>query len=261
MTQMGTYTCKAVSKTTTKTSSVNISIAELFPKPHLQSNINDSSINEGDLLSLSCSVPGLSLEASNKASFYLQKDKGPRKTMGKGGKYSKKAMERDSGLYACEVKISNITKRSNTVQIDVYVPVKNVNFAIHPSSGKVDEGTVLALVCSVEGGSLPIEFQFYVNKGSRDILLHNITRDDSESTFIIPSFSKSEDGIYFCKVSNRANHTIWSHSLSLTAVFSAWKKGIIGVFVIFLILAILALMFCLCLNKKKKGHSRVPTSE
>ncbi|KAM4663575.1 platelet endothelial cell adhesion molecule-like [Discoglossus pictus] len=151
MNQTGNYTCKAETKKTTKNNNAYIFVEELFSRPLLRSNDNTSSINEGDPISLSCSVPGLPHDVSNNLSYYLQKNEGPREPMNKGGKYNKTAMEIDSGHYVCEVTISNITKRSNKMDIKVHALFARPCLQSNINDSDINEGDTLSLSCSVPG--------------------------------------------------------------------------------------------------------------
>ncbi|XP_075034078.1 platelet endothelial cell adhesion molecule isoform X2 [Mixophyes fleayi] len=346
---MGNYTCKAEGQRVSKSSSVIIKVAELFPRPRLtmQNYSKNPFINEGDKLSLECSVSDLPPEVSNKLEYYFIVNKGVKRLVKKGEKFNLTAKE--SGVYLCELTISNITKTSDSVQIQVYapvtklhlkqiikdnrmvvpgdtlelscrsqsgtppityslyrgkkhlqtkflekmearflvnvtkpndsgqyqcqafnrneksnessnivnitviIPVEDVNLTIIPTNGEVEEGAELTLICNVKNGTLPINFQFYVKKGS-EILLHNVTKNDQPHTsFEVPSFSKTGDGAYFCVASNRANKSIKSTFMEVKAILATWKKGIIGSFIFLIIVAAVAIVLYFYLDKKKKG--------
>ncbi|XP_075436063.1 platelet endothelial cell adhesion molecule isoform X2 [Ascaphus truei] len=343
---MGNYTCKAESRKTAKTSSISITVTELFSRPRLLSNVKE--LDEGNVLAMSCSVPGLSRNASGSQSYYLRKGKGHGKLMNTGGKYDKKAAEYDTGVYVCEVTISNITKRSDPLFIKVYAPVsmpvlthltqhtgmvvlgqtlelscmsqkgtlpitytlvrkteqlgrinvyvnesavfkvnvteprvldgyqclatnkntfsnqtsvmvnitvitpvRNMTLIVIPSNGEVEDGRELSLVCKVENGSFPIEFQFF--KHGRDRSLHSVTVNGFSAAWQCLSFGKHEEGSYFCKASNRANRTIESTPVTVKAVLATWKKGVIGGFVMSILLVGAAVLLYFYLDKKKKG--------
>ncbi|KAM4691161.1 platelet endothelial cell adhesion molecule-like [Rhinophrynus dorsalis] len=346
----GTYTCKAESKRISKISSVSITVTELFPRPSLHMNIKSSRINEGSVLSLACSVTGLSHEASNNQTFYLVKDNGVKIQMNQGGKYSRKVVEGDTGEYVCEVTISRIRKTSDPVNIKVYAPVStpvlthqnqssstaalgdsiqlkcesqrgtlpityvlfrgsvplgsierndkkpavfkvnvtkptdaeqyrcqasngntagtrysnpinitvitpvtNISLLVIPANGEVEEGQELSLVCSVQNGTLPIDIHFYMRKGS-DVLLKRFTVNQSRSAEMqVKSFSSQEDGSYYCTATNGARQALSSYSAPVKAVLARWKKGLIGTFVFFIIVAAIGIAVYLYLDKRKKG--------
>ncbi|XP_053308769.1 platelet endothelial cell adhesion molecule [Spea bombifrons] len=347
---MGQYTCKAELRKASKSSSIFVAVTELFPRPRLHANVRNLNLNEGDILPLSCAVPGLKWDVLSNQSFYLLKNKDFRKQMNIGGKYSTAVKEADTGSYTCEITMSNITKTSDpvhvkvhapvskpvlahessghrmvvlgdtielscwshngtlpityslfrgtellgmvevtskkpavfkvnvtksqdlvmyrclaanrntrynhssdTINIPVITPVKGVQFVTIPNDGDVQEGTELSLVCSVEGGTFPIEFHFYVKKG-KDLVLKNATSVyKHHAEYVVSPFNKEEDGSYFCKASNRAQHSLQSHAVAMKAVLANWKKGVIGSFVIFIIVAVIIISLYFYLNKKKKG--------
>uniref|UniRef100_A0A8C5WLK8 Platelet endothelial cell adhesion molecule n=1 Tax=Leptobrachium leishanense TaxID=445787 RepID=A0A8C5WLK8_9ANUR len=353
---MGNYTCKAELKKAWKSSSVSIAIAELFARPRLTVKTVRNEMNEGDRLSLLCAVPGLSPEAAKNQNFYLLHGRKVKRQMKIGDTYETMVIEADSGSYVCEVMISNITKTSEPIILNVYAPVSKpvltqlqVNatkvvlgdtltlscfsaggtrpvtyylyrgtervssrmsarkapeiFTVNvtksdgagnyycqaanrntrskekqfsniinvtvitpvtdlqlvtiPALGTVEEGSELLLLCSVGGGSFPIDFHFYLKKAGARRLLH-ITRIDSNYTsYVIPSFNKEEDGGYYCTASNMAGQQLSSEPVTMKAVLATWKKGILSAFIVFIIFAVIAIAVYFYLDKKRKGR-RIP---
>ncbi|KAM8945729.1 platelet endothelial cell adhesion molecule-like [Pelodytes ibericus] len=349
---MGNYTCKAELGKAWKISSVYVTVAELFSRPDLYVNVTDSNINEEDILSLTCVVPGLSQEDSNNQTFYLLRNKGARKQMNIGGKYSMAVKERDTGAYVCEVTISSITKTSVPVNVKVHAPVSKpvltqhtsshrmvvlgdmldlmcvshngtfpINYTLYrgdeqlskvvmsikspaifkvnvtkphdlvmyrckasnkntriqfqfsdtinitvitpvrgtvlltiPGTGTVEEGEPLDLVCSVENGTFPIEFKFYVKKGKEATLLNVTNTYKNHTYYTVSSFNKDKDGMYYCTASNRARQNIKSNPVAVKAVLANWKKGIIISFVVFIIVAVISISLYFYLDKKRKGR-------
>ncbi|XP_073435878.1 platelet endothelial cell adhesion molecule isoform X2 [Dendrobates tinctorius] len=350
---MGNYTCKVESKRTSKSSSAKIDIAELFPRPllTLKRSSKNEFINENDNIELKCSVTGLPAGASDRLEYRFIERRQKRKSTRKGGKFTMTAIEKYSGSYVCQVTIANITKESESLDLQIYAPVKNpvlthimrsnktvvlgdtleltckiqsgtppityslvrgkdllekqiiygdkearflvnsssshdlgqyscqatnrntqstgkysnivnvtviipistAHLKIIPSDGDVEEGSNLTLVCQVEVGTLPITFLFYRKKGN-EVLLQNVTETQKQhSIHHLPRFSKQEDGNYFCAASNRAQKEVRSQTKEARAVLATWKKGLIGSFVLLIVLAATAICAYLHMDKKKRG--------
>ncbi|KAM3921973.1 platelet endothelial cell adhesion molecule [Leptodactylus fuscus] len=162
----------------------------------------------------------------------------------------------DLGQYMCEASNRNTEKRgrySNMVNVTVIIPISSVDLTMIPPNGNVEEGSQLSLICTVKEGTLPITYQFYRKKGS-DILLKNETNTNKLHTiYEVKTFSKQEDGAYFCVASNRAHKEVRSSPIEARAVLAKWKKAVIGMFVCLIIVAAIAICVYLHMDKKKKG--------
>ncbi|XP_053564058.1 platelet endothelial cell adhesion molecule isoform X2 [Bombina bombina] len=195
--QMGNYTCKAELNSIMKTANVYIHVTELFPKPRLNSSIQSSDINEGSILSFSCFVPGF----AHNESYYLLRNKATRIVMNKDGQYSIRAMENNAGSYVCEVTISNITKKSNSINVTVYAPVsKPVLTHINKSNRMVVLGQTLELSCKSEHGTHPINYSL----SREDENLGKIEVYKNEAAVFKVNVTKQHDlRQYTCKAENR----------------------------------------------------------
>ncbi|XP_073516412.1 platelet endothelial cell adhesion molecule isoform X2 [Phyllobates terribilis] len=167
----------------------------------------------------------------------------------------------DLGQYSCQASNRNTQstgKYSNIVNVTVIIPISSTHLKIIPSDGDVEEGSNLTLVCRVEVGTLPINFLFFRKKGS-EILLQNVTETQNQySVHYLPNFSKQEDGAYYCAASNRAQKEVRSQTKEARAVLATWKKGVIGTFVLLIVLAATAICAYLHMDKKKKGKDITP---
>ncbi|XP_066443587.1 platelet endothelial cell adhesion molecule-like isoform X4 [Eleutherodactylus coqui] len=346
---MGEYTCTVESERTSKSRSIKIDIAELFARPNLTLSSKKQYINEGDYISLKCSVAGLATNVSRSLAYKFILN-GVKTFKREGGKFSLSATENYSGSYVCQVTVSNITKVSEPLHIQAYAPVKNlvltymsnnktvvlgdtleltckcesgtppityslfqgnqtlgqktmqgnmearflvnsskshdlgqyrckatnrntqhtgkysnivnvtiiipissVDLEIIPSSGNVEEGSELSLICRVKDGTLPINFKFYKMKGNKFPLRNVTEREKLYAVYELPTFSKQGDGTYICVASNGAHKEVRSNSKDAKAVLATWKKGVIGTFVTLIILAAIAICAYMHMDKKRKG--------
>ncbi|XP_071968903.1 platelet endothelial cell adhesion molecule isoform X2 [Engystomops pustulosus] len=170
----------------------------------------------------------------------------------------------DLGQYRCRATNRNTKssgKYSNTVNVTVIVPVSAVQLTMIPPDGDVEEGAQLALVCRAQDGTLPITFQFYRRRGN-ELLLHNVSEAAARhASHTVQLFSKQEDGAYFCAASNRAHKEVRSSSSEARAVLATWKKAVIGIFVILVILAAIAICIYLHTDKKKKKGTDISSEK
>lgn len=206
---MGNYTCKAESEKTSKSSSVKIDIAELFPRPHLtlERRRKNPYIQENEDITLKCSV-NVSDPETLLYKFIL--NEGEKQFGRKGGKFFITASTRYSGSYVCQVTILDITKKSDPLDVHVYAPVKNpVLTHIMRSNKTVVLGDTLELTCKCQSGTPPITYSLL--RGNE--LLETKTMDgDKEAQFLVNS-SKSHDlGQYKCQATNRNTQSTGKYS-------------------------------------------------
>ncbi|XP_063312225.1 platelet endothelial cell adhesion molecule isoform X1 [Pelobates fuscus] len=212
--EMGDYTCKAETKKTWKSSSVFITIAELFARPRLSVHGKDN-LNEGDRLSLMCEVPGLSSNVSKNQNFYLLNKNFRQKMV--LGKHSTTVKEKDSGSYLCEVTISNITKRSDPVNIRVHAAVsKPILTQSQNNNRMVVAGETLILNCICSSGTLPITYSLY--RGGQ--FVGRVNKTDKAPAVFMVNVTKSDDlGEYRCHAANRNTlSNQFSDSINITVI-------------------------------------------
>ncbi|XP_069807842.1 platelet endothelial cell adhesion molecule isoform X2 [Dendropsophus ebraccatus] len=198
---MGNYTCKVESIRTSKSSSSTITIIELFSRPKLtlQRGSKNQFIQEEETIVLQCLVEGLAPKDANNLDYKFLG--AGRIFTRKGGRFYMTAAERYSGSYVCEVTISNITKQSEPLDVQIYAPVKNpVLTHIMRSNKTVVLGDELELTCKVQSGTPPITYSLLRGNGT---LTQTIINEDTEARFVVKS-SKSHDlGQYRCQATNR----------------------------------------------------------
>lgn len=203
---MGNYTCKAESDTVSKTSSMYISVAELFSRPRLVASSTD--ISEGGVLSLSCFIAGQNQTLLN---FFLEKDRTSRIPMKQYGKFSKKAEEKDSGSYVCGVTMQNITKISSAVRILVYAAVSRPDLTLDSPGSDVVVGQAFRLACKSKRGTPPIQYALF--RGNDSLGRINVT-DNATAVFQVYPTTSHTSGEYRCEAKNK-NKAPWTKSLAL----------------------------------------------
>ncbi|XP_041812676.1 platelet endothelial cell adhesion molecule isoform X2 [Chelmon rostratus] len=125
---------------------------------------------------------------------------------------------------------------------NIIEPVSRPVLSLRPSMGDVSEGQDVTLVCSVQRGTLPISFTWYHTQ--TEDALHSQTSKKLEGSYRIKDVRGEHQGKYYCVCTNPANETQQSYPMAITVKMAGWKKGLIAVFCILLILAlILVLIF------------------
>uniref|UniRef100_A0A803JFB0 Platelet and endothelial cell adhesion molecule 1 n=1 Tax=Xenopus tropicalis TaxID=8364 RepID=A0A803JFB0_XENTR len=164
--------------------------------------------------------------------------------------------QQNSGQYRCRAYNlhSSSLGFSNTVNITVISPITEVTLTTIPQSGTVEEGKELSLVCAVKNGSLPIDFHFLVKRGKESVLHSSMDKSVFHSETQIKSFSANDDGSYFCRATNGAHQTVDSNLVHVKAVLATWKKGLIITFVVFILIAAVAICSYFYTERKKKGR-------
>nr|XP_046272024.1 platelet endothelial cell adhesion molecule isoform X2 [Scatophagus argus] len=120
---------------------------------------------------------------------------------------------------------------------NVIEPVSKPVLNMLPSMGDVSEGQDVTLVCSVQRGSFPISFTWY--HAEKEGALTSQTARKLEASYRITNVREKHKGRYYCVSNNPANETKQSHTVMIGVKLAGWKKGLITVFCILLILALI----------------------
>uniref|UniRef100_A0A8C8RDS0 Platelet endothelial cell adhesion molecule n=1 Tax=Pelusios castaneus TaxID=367368 RepID=A0A8C8RDS0_9SAUR len=210
----GNYTCKVELGSVSKTSSLNVVVAELFAKPILTSSSTE--VDENESLSLWCHINDY-INDSSKANFSIIKRPPENGTLLKtSSNFTIKAQVNDSGSYVCRAKIKGITKESDPVRITVYAPVSNPDLSVDNSFTEVVLGKTLLLRCQSMFGTPPINYTLF--RGNRRI--HTITVFNNTYAEFKDIQTKFDDlGEYICEASNCHSHAKRrSQGLNITVI-------------------------------------------
>lgn len=80
--------------------------------------------------------------------------------------------------------------------------------------GDVAEGQEMTLVCSVQGGSLPVSFAWYHAK-KEPVYITSVTVNKLEAAHKIANVRSDQQGGYYCVSSNAANETRQSPTVTI----------------------------------------------
>ncbi|XP_038552628.1 platelet endothelial cell adhesion molecule isoform X1 [Micropterus salmoides] len=123
--------------------------------------------------------------------------------------------------------------RSTKIIEPVSIPV----LTLQPSSNDISEGQGVTLVCSVQRGTLPISFTWYHTEGEGP--LESKTPNTLEGAYRIISVRQKDQGGYYCVSTNPANETQQSPTVMIGVKMAGWKKGLLAIICILLILALI----------------------
>lgn len=84
---------------------------------------------------------------------------------------------------------------------------------ILPNMGDVTEGQDVTLVCSVDRGTLPIDFSWHHTKEEGALTSQN--SDQLEASFKIPNVQAKHQGAYYCMSTNPAREIKQSQRVTI----------------------------------------------
>ncbi|XP_034645628.1 platelet endothelial cell adhesion molecule isoform X3 [Trachemys scripta elegans] len=206
----GNYTCKVELGRVSKTTSMNIVVAELFAKPILTPSLTD--LDENARLSLWCHING-----SPKANFSIIKRPPENGILLKTfSNFTIRAQVNDTGSYVCRAEIKGIIKESNPVQITVYAPVSEPVLSVASPSTEMVLGETLLLRCQSMSGTPPINYTLF----RENRLIHTITVfNNTYAEFRDRQTKLNNLREYRCEASNRhSNAKRSSYKMNITVI-------------------------------------------
>ncbi|XP_031718065.1 platelet endothelial cell adhesion molecule isoform X2 [Anarrhichthys ocellatus] len=135
-------------------------------------------------------------------------------------------------------------------------PVSRPVLIVQPGAGDVSEGQDVTLVCSVQRGTLPISFTWFHTETE----VFSQTSNNLKESYSISNVRGEHRGEYYCVGNNPANVTKQSLTVMIGVKMAGWKKGLIAVFVL-CILLILALILIMALKRRLLLFKRKRTGE
>lgn len=128
-----------------------------------------------------------------------------------------------------------LLKWSNIIE-----PVSKPHLTTEPRMEDISEGYNMTLVCSVQSGSFPINFTWYSTR--KGFLDYKISWKLKES-HSISNVKGDHAGGYYCQCTNPANETKRSAIIIIGVKMAGWKKGLIAVFCLLFLMAIVLFLF------------------
>ncbi|XP_058925687.1 Fc receptor-like protein 5 [Kogia breviceps] len=198
----GKYHCIGVKEDDqlVSSNSVKIEVQELFPSPVLRASSMQPT--EGGAVTLTCETQLSPQRPDVQLQFHFFRDK---RLLGSSWRsppeyWISTIWREDSGFYWCQARsmTPSVQKQSQKLQIQVKKVVPDIR--IYPRPKLVFEGQELVLICSVNGvpGSITVSWYRKFKKLRTERKLHS----SSKTEFKIPVVKNSDDGEYYCVVSN-----------------------------------------------------------
>ncbi|XP_013358677.1 PREDICTED: platelet endothelial cell adhesion molecule isoform X2 [Chinchilla lanigera] len=257
----GTYTCTAgVGKVVKKSNAVQITVCGNISTPRILHHPK-SEIIKGQAVTVSCH----SRNGTSPITYYLLRGSDVLENITKAS--DKPAEFRDSPTKDAEYKCvadnchSHPAVSSEVLSIKVIAPVYQVKLTILRNP-EVESGKEIVLQCSVNEGTGPITYRFY--KVGEPNPFHQTTSNDTRVIWYKEQASKEQEGQYYCVASNRASFTAGStqsNTLMVKVFLASWKKVLIAVLVIGMVIATLIVgARCYVLRKAKAKQMPVEMS-
>ncbi|XP_053147944.1 platelet endothelial cell adhesion molecule-like isoform X2 [Hemicordylus capensis] len=203
----GNYTCKVELESVSKTSAVNIVVAELFPKPILNYG-NKTNMDENSRLIIECQVASpLPINIS------IMKDN---TVVANSSVHFTKAHLSDSGTYVCRAETKGISKESDPVRLSVHAPVSRpILWAAYKSTKVAVLGQVFTLHCYSRLGTLPIQYTLYRGETFvKDV----VVSQNRSARFYEEAKDERVQGEYKCGARNGHSRQERSHGLNITVI-------------------------------------------
>ncbi|KAB0367051.1 hypothetical protein FD755_020375 [Muntiacus reevesi] len=257
----GSYTCVAgVGRVVKKSNTVQITVCEMLSKPRIFHD-SRSEVIKGQTIEVSCqSINGT-------APIFYQLSDASKPVANQSVGSNEPAIFRDKPMKDVEYWCSADNCHSHTkmfsevLRVKVIAPVDEAQLSILLKE-EVESGKPIVLRCSVKEGSGPITYKFY--KGKETKPFYEETSNATQVLWHVPTASKEHEGQYYCTASNRANlskHVSPSNTLNVRVYLAPWKKGLIAVVVIGVIIATLVFgARCYFLKKAKAKQMPVEMS-
>ncbi|XP_068193167.1 platelet endothelial cell adhesion molecule isoform X2 [Antennarius striatus] len=148
----------------------------------------------------------------------------------------------DLNNFLCHAKNSqHRTTKTESGQLgrstNIIEPVSKPVLRVLPNMGDVSEGQDVTLMCSVQRGTPPISFSWY--RTNKKDALASQTSMNLEGSHSISSIAGEQQGEYYCMSTNPADEAKQSYIVIIGVKMAGWKKGLIAVFCILLLLALI----------------------
>lgn len=236
----GNYTCVAsMGKVIKKSNEVLITVCEKLSTPRIFYD-SKSEVIKGQTIEVHCQ----SITGTAPISYHLLKANNilENYTVGSNEPAVFKDNPTEDTEYQCLADNCHSSPKmmSEPLVVAVIAPVVEVKLTIL-NNKQVESGADLVLRCFVNKASGPITYKFYREEDVRPF--HVITLNETQAIWYKTQAGMEQGGQYYCTASNRANpakNIPQSNLLTVRVFLAPWKKGVIAVVVLAVIIAILA---------------------
>ncbi|KAM7054294.1 Fc receptor-like protein 2 [Molossus nigricans] len=217
----GSYYCKAdrtwflFVDTTEETTSVRLTVQELFPAPRL--TVRPLLPTEGNSVTLSCDTRLAPDRSRTQLRYSFFRDGHALKSGWSSSEFGISALwKEDSGYYSCEAMTAtrSVSRRSLQSHVEVQrIPVSGVLLETQPPGGQAFEGNRLVLVCSVAEGTGEITFSWHREDTGESLGSKSQRSQRSELDILV--IGESHAGGYYCTAKND-DDLIQSEAVNIT---------------------------------------------
>ncbi|XP_050968140.1 platelet endothelial cell adhesion molecule [Labeo rohita] len=208
----GEYECISHLGEVDKSSTINITVKELFSMPVL--SIHPAEVFEGERFNITCQIHSFASERIQRGdiSYSILRDKTPVINSGIAGKAS-------NGEYICIAKAKGIVKESRKVLIKAKVPVSKPEITV---DGPVIVNKTFWILCNSENGSLPIIFS--LKKNNTILNRAEVSSINKTARFSAMISTPSDISSYMCEAENNGQVSIkMSGRLDVTVIVPVEK--------------------------------------
>ncbi|XP_075048118.1 Fc receptor-like protein 2 [Mixophyes fleayi] len=247
----GNYTCDVRTSTDNvrkRSSMLSVRIKALFTTPKLRNN--QSSVTEGDDMTLTCDTTRTSATTELQFAFYRDGRNVQEFSVSDTYRVPSAQLE-DSGNYTCEVRTisGSVRKRSNVLYIQIEELFTYPEMKMVPNT--INEGDDMTLTCDTTPAPLrdttELEFAFY-----RDG--RNVQEFSVSDTYRVPSAQLEDSGDYTCDV-RTSNDRMRRMSAVLSIQIEAYT--IQNIIILVLSGCVLVVAVCLIIYHNKPQHEAV----
>ncbi|XP_051996677.1 platelet endothelial cell adhesion molecule isoform X3 [Xyrauchen texanus] len=190
----GEFECISSMGNIHKSSSVNITVKELFSMPVL--SITPPKVFEGEHFNIRCHVKSFASERIQKddIKYSIFKDNTPKIS---NDRYSDTASRATNGKYMCSAKANGIIKESWAEIFEAKVLVSKPEITV---DGPVIVGKPFWITCHSENGSLPINYTLKRNHFNVNWTEESYTHN--KSRFLVEISTPADISSYWCEAKN-----------------------------------------------------------
>lgn len=252
----GAYSCTAgIGKVVKRSGLVPIRVCAMLSKPRIFHDAK-SEIIKGQAIGISCQ----SEKGTAPITYHLMKAKSDIQTLEMTSNDPATFTDKPTREVEYQCRAENCHSDpevlSKILRVKVIAPVDEVMISIL-SSNEVQSGSEMVLRCSVKDGTGPITFQFY--KEEEDRPFHQEVVNSTQAFWHNKQVSKKQEGQYYCTATNRASimrTSLRSNILTVKVFLAPWKKGLIAVVVIGVVIATLIVAAKCYFLRKAKGKQK-----
>ncbi|XP_066575351.1 B-cell receptor CD22 [Amia ocellicauda] len=222
---------------------VNLSVADGPLTVKVKTTRHNSVILEGDNVTLTCSTQSCS---PNQTEFTWFKDGRPTYNTTSNTLSFNNVSYEHFGNYSCAAK-DNTSVQSPQITLNVEYTPKNTSVSVSPS-GEIVEGSSVTLTCSSNANPPVQNYTWFKTNGAA------VWENGSGQSITITNISPGDSGQYYCEAHNKHGaHNSTAVPLPVTGNITRLLLAVFGSLVPVIVVAV---VFIICIKRRKTGPSR-----